>query len=199
MEAWARKNLGPLLDPAVDVLARAGVSPNALTAIGCALNALAGLLIAIGQPFWGGVVMTAIAMPLDAVDGGVARRLGRQSKFGAFFDSTLDRLAEGALFAGLGYYFAARGDALSVVLTFVALVGSFMVSYTRARAEGLGLECRVGLFSRFGRFLLFAAGLLLSAVTSTALVVMAWAMALLTTFTTLERMVYVHREINHRP
>lgn len=199
MEAWARKNLGPLLDPAIDALARAGVSPNALTAIGCALNALAGLLIAIGQPFWGGVVMTAIAMPLDAVDGGVARRLGRQSKFGAFFDSTLDRLAEGALFAGLGYYFAARGDALSVVLTFVALVGSFMVSYTRARAEGLGLECRVGLFSRFGRFLLFAAGLLLSAVTSTALVVMAWAMALLTTFTTLERMVYVHREINHRP
>jgi CDP-diacylglycerol--glycerol-3-phosphate 3-phosphatidyltransferase len=193
LENWARKNLSPLLDPLIDAVARTGISPNALTVAGFALNVIAGLLIAIGQPFWGGVVMTVIGMPLDAIDGGVARKLGKQSKFGAFFDSTLDRFAEGALLAGLGYYFAARGDALSVVVTFVALVGSFMVSYTRARAEGLGLECKVGLFSRFGRFLLLVAGLLLWPLFPQSLVVMAWLMAVLTLYTAIERMLHVYR------
>lgn len=194
MEAWARKHLSPLLDPLVDALARTGVSPNALTFAGFLLNVVAGVLIAVGQPFWGGVVMAVIGMPFDAVDGAVARKLGKQTKFGAFFDSTLDRLAEGALLAGLGYYFAARGDALSVVVTFAALVGSFMVSYTRARAEGLGLECKVGLFSRFGRFLLLTAGLLLSPVFPESLVVLVWALAILTAYTTIERIVHVYRE-----
>lgn len=194
MEAWARKHLSPLLDPLVDALARTGVSPNALTFTGFLLNVVASVLIAVGQPFWGGMVMTVIGMPFDAVDGAVARKLGRQTKFGAFFDSTLDRLAEGMLLAGLGYYFAARGDALSVVVTFAALVGSFMVSYTRARAEGLGLECKVGLFSRFGRFLLLTAGLLLSPVFPASLVILVWALAILTTYTTLERIVHVYRE-----
>lgn len=193
MENWARKNLSPLLDPVIDAVARTGVSPNALTVGGFALNVIAGLLIALGQPFWGGAVMTVIGMPLDAIDGGVARKLGKQSKFGAFFDSTLDRFAEGALLAGLGYYFAARGDALSVVVTFVALVGSFMVSYTRARAEGLGLECKVGLFSRFGRFLLLVAGLLLSPLFPQSLIIMVWLMAILTLYTAVERMLHVYR------
>ncbi|MCS7055948.1 MAG: hypothetical protein NZM18_07240, partial [Thermoflexales bacterium] len=105
-----------------------------------------------------------------------------------------DRLAEGALLSGLGYAFAARGDALSVVVTFVALIGSFMVSYTRARAEGLGLECRVGVFSRFGRFLLLSAGLLLSPIFSASLVVMTWLLAILTVYTTIERIVHVYRQ-----
>ncbi|BCX03453.1 MAG: CDP-diacylglycerol--inositol 3-phosphatidyltransferase [Candidatus Roseilinea sp.] len=194
MEAWARKHLSPLLDPLVDALARTGVSPNALTFAGFLLNVVAGVLIAVGQPFWGGGVMVALGMPFDAVDGAVARKLGKQTKFGAFFDSTLDRLAEGALLAGLGYYFAARGDALSVVVTFAALVGSFMVSYARARAEGLGLECRVGLFSRFGRFLLLVVGLLLSPVFPVSLVILVWALAILTAYTTIERIVHVYRE-----
>ncbi len=193
MENWARKNLSPLLGPVVAAMARTGVSPNLLTFAGFSLNVVAGVLIALGQPFWGGVVMTALAMPLDAVDGAVARALGKQSKFGAFFDSTLDRFAEGALLAGLAYYFAVRGDTLSVVVTFVALIGSFMVSYTRARAEGLGLECKVGLFSRFGRFLLLVAGLLLSIITPFTLVVMVWLMAVLTLYTAIERMVHVYR------
>jgi CDP-diacylglycerol--glycerol-3-phosphate 3-phosphatidyltransferase len=142
--------------------------------------------------------MAVIGMPLDAIDGGVARRLGRQSAFGAFFDSTLDRFAEGALLAGLGYYFAVRGDALSVVVAFIALIGSFMVSYTRARAEGLGLECKVGLFSRFGRFLLLLAGLLLSPFFPQSLVIMIWLMAVLTIYTAIERMVYVRRLTSSR-
>jgi len=193
MEDWARKNLGPLLNPLVDVAARIGISPNALTLAGFCLNVVAASFIALGQPFWGGVVMAAIAMPLDAVDGSVARKLGRQSKFGAFFDSALDRFSEGVLMAGLGYYFTVRGDSLSVVVAFLALVASFMVSYTRARAEGLGLDCKVGLFSRFGRFLLLSAGLLLSPIFSASLVILVWTLAILATYTTLERMAHVYR------
>ncbi len=193
MEDWARRRFGPLLDPLISAAARAHLSPNALTVVGFGLNALAGLLIALGWPFWGGVVMASLAMPLDALDGGLARKLGRQSTFGAFLDSTLDRFAEGALLAGLGYAFALRGDALAVAGTFLALIGSFMVSYTRARAEGLGLACRVGLFSRLGRFLLLAAGLLSSPIWPAALVVMVWALAALSMFTALERIAFVYR------
>lgn len=198
MEAWARKYLAPLLNPLVEVLAHTGVSPNALTFAGFLINVLAGVLIAAGQPFWGGVVMAGIGMPFDAVDGAVARRLGRQTRFGAFFDSTLDRLAEGALLSGLGYYFAARDDALAVVVTFAALISSFMVSYTRARAEGLGLDCRVGLFSRFGRFLLLSVGLLSSAVWPASPIILVWVLAILATYTTIERIVHVHRETRVR-
>jgi CDP-diacylglycerol--glycerol-3-phosphate 3-phosphatidyltransferase len=198
MEAWARKNLSPLLDPVVDTLVRTGISPNALTFFGFLLNVVAGVLIAIDQPFWGGVLMTIIAMPLDAMDGAVARKRGQQTKFGAFFDSTLDRFAEGALLTGLAVFFAQRGDWVAVVVTFVALIGSFMVSYTRARAEGLGLECKVGLFSRSGRFVLLAAGLLLSLFFSIALVILVWAMAILTTYTAIERMIHVYRQTQER-
>ncbi len=193
MEAWARKNLAPLLDPLINAVARTGISPNALTFIGFFINVVAGALIALGQPFWGGIVMAVIGMPFDAIDGGVARRLGRQSKFGAFFDSTLDRMADGAILAGVACYFAVRADSLMVVIAFVAMIGSFMVSYTRARAEGLGLECKVGLFSRFGRFLLLVAGLLLYPLFPQSLVVMTWLMAALTLYTTGERIVHVYR------
>ena len=193
MEAWARKNLAPLLDPLINAVARTGVSPNLLTFFGFFINVIAGVLIAIGLPFWGGIVMTVIGMPFDAIDGGVARKLGKQSKFGAFFDSTLDRMADGAILAGVAYYFAARGDTLSVVVTIIALVGSFMVSYTRARAEGLGLECKVGLFSRFGRFIVLVAGLLLYPLFPQSLVVMVWLMAVLTLYTTGERILHVYR------
>ena len=192
MEAWARKNLAPLLDPLINAVARTGISPNALTFIGFFINVVAGALIALGQPFWGGIVMAVIGMPFDAIDGGVARRLGRKSKFGAFFDSTLDRMADGAILSGVAYYFAARADALMVVVAFVAMIGSFMVSYTRARAEGLGLECKIGLFSRFGRFLLLTAGLLLYPLFPQSLVVMTWLMAALTLYTTGERIMHVY-------
>jgi len=193
MEDWARRRFGPLLESLISVAARANLSPNTLTVAGFALNALAGLLIALGWPFWGGVVMAGLAMPIDALDGGLARKLGRQSAFGAFLDSTLDRFAEGALLAGLGYAFALRGDPFAVAGAFLALVGSFMVSYTRARAEGLGLACRVGIFSRLGRFVLLAAGLLSSPIWPASLVVMVWALAVLSTFTALERIVFVYR------
>ncbi|MCS6774001.1 MAG: CDP-alcohol phosphatidyltransferase family protein [Thermoflexales bacterium] len=193
MEAWARRTFEPLLVPVVAAVARSGVSPNALTVLGAALNGVAGMLVGLGLPFWGGLLMVVLAMPLDALDGGVARLRGLQTRFGAFLDSTLDRLAEGALLGGVAVWFAQRGEVLGVAGAVAALIGSFMVSYTRARAEGLGLACKVGLFSRFGRFLLLAAGLLGSAITAHSLAIMVWLMTLLTAYTTLERIAHVWR------
>lgn len=188
MEAWARKNTRFIIDPIVGLLARLGVSPNALTVAGFAINVAAGVLIGLGQLLAGGLVMTLIAMPLDAFDGSLARATSRQTRFGAFFDSVLDRFAEAALLTGLAAWFAQQGDTLSVVVTFAALVGSFMVSYTRARAEGLGLECKVGLFSRLGRVILLAAGLMLNQP-----VIMIWLLAVLSTATAIQRILYVRR------
>jgi len=188
METWARKNTRFILDPIVSAIARLGISPNALTFFGFLLNVLAGILIGFGQVVWGGILMTFIAMPFDAFDGALARATNKQSKFGAFFDSVLDRVAEGALLMGLAALFAQRGDYTSVIVAFAAMVGSFMVSYTRARAEGLDLECKVGLFSRLGRFLLLAIGLLLNQP-----VITVWLLAILSSATAIQRIVHVYR------
>ncbi len=190
MEAWARKNTRFIIDPIVGLMARLGISPNALTVAGFAINVVAGILIGLGHLLAGGLVMTLIAMPLDAFDGSLARATNQQTRFGAFLDSVLDRFAEAALLAGLAAWFTQQGDALSVVVTFVALVGSFMVSYTRARAEGLGVECKVGLFSRLGRVILLAAGLILNQP-----VVMIWLLAVLSTATAIQRILHVRRMV----
>lgn len=188
METWTRARTRWMLVPFVDIAVRLGLTPNSLTVLGFVLNVVAGVLVGYGYIFAGGAVMTALAMPLDALDGELARKTNQQSRFGAFFDSTLDRFAEGALLMGLAAYFVRQNDITGVVVTFVALVGSLMVSYTRARAEGLGIECKVGLFSRFGRFLVLAAGLL-----STQVAPMIWALAILSNYTAVERIVYVWR------
>ena len=188
MGAWARKNTRFILDPVVSTIARLGISPNLLTFLGFLLNVLAGVLIGMGQVVLGGLVMTFVAMPMDALDGALARAINRQSKFGAFLDSVLDRVAEAALLIGLAALFIQFGDSLSVLVAFVAMVGSFMVSYARARAEGLSLECKVGLFSRLGRFLLLAVGLILNLPVLTV-----WLLAILSTATAIQRMLYIRR------
>lgn len=188
METWARRNTRFIVDPVVSALAGAGIPPNVLTVTGFVLNVVAGVLIGLGFVAVGGLVMTFTAMPLDALDGALARATNRESKFGAFLDSVLDRFAEAALLIGLAVLFLQRGDLISVIVTFAAMVGSFMVSYTRARAEGLGVECKVGLFSRLGRFLLLAIGLILNLP-----VITVWLLAILSLLTALQRMVHVYR------
>jgi CDP-diacylglycerol---glycerol-3-phosphate 3-phosphatidyltransferase len=192
METWLRANTRFILDPVVASLARIGITPNFLTVFGMLLNVVAGLLIGFGYVQWGGAVMTFIAMPLDALDGSLARATGRQSKFGAFLDSTLDRVAEGALLMGLAALFMSWGDSLSAVVAFAAMIGSFMVSYTRARAEGLGVECKVGLFSRAGRFALLAVGLLLNLPVPTV-----WLLAILSSATAIQRILHVAKQTTH--
>ena len=178
--------------PLVAVLARTGVGPTGITLLGLALNIAAAVWIGMGNTRIGGAVLL-LASICDGLDGALARRLGRVTKFGAFLDSTIDRIAETAVLAGVAAYFFHRGgmaDALWGVVVVVALGGSLITSYTRARAEGLGLECKVGWFERPERIVVTVLGLLLG---HRALV---GAMAILTVFswfTVLQRIRHVQR------
>jgi CDP-diacylglycerol--glycerol-3-phosphate 3-phosphatidyltransferase len=140
---FLRANTTFIIDPVVDFLARFRLSPDTLTVAGMAAHFLFAWLIAIGQMRWAAVAMFFI-VPLDAFDGALARRLGRKQRgFGAFLDSTLDRFAEIILFGGFIYFYVKQGDELMLAAAYIAITGSLMVSYTRARAEALGLSCSI--------------------------------------------------------
>jgi CDP-diacylglycerol--glycerol-3-phosphate 3-phosphatidyltransferase len=174
-----------LLTSIVRPLARAGVSPNVLTIVGFLAMVGVAWVLAQGYERWAGVLIVAVGL-FDALDGALARSTGQTSSFGAFLDSTLDRFAEIALYLGLLYLY--RGDTLATVLVYLAITGSLMVSYTRARAEGLGLDCKVGFFTRLERLGVLVVGLLLEQ-TLLALV----ALAIFTNLTALQRMWHVWR------
>lgn len=151
-----------IIDPIVTFLARVGVSPDLLTILGMLLHFLFAWLIASGEFFWAGIAIF-IFVPLDALDGALARKIGReQGNFGAFLDSTSDRIAEIILYAGYISYFYQHDNPWIVVATYVAITGSIMVSYTRSRAEALGISCKVGLLTRVERYVVIVATLVLS-------------------------------------
>lgn len=141
-----------IIDPIVSFLARYKLSPNAITIAGLVVHFLFAWLVANGE-----MRIAAIAIfflgPLDALDGALARKLGStKNRFGAFLDSTLDRLAEIVLFGGFILYFVTQDDLPMLALSYIAISGSLMVSYARARAEALGFDCKVGLMSRVERY-----------------------------------------------
>ncbi len=175
-DSWKKKGR-ELFRPIGAYLARKGVSPDHLTILGLCLSLFAGLLFGKGNFFSAGFVLLLAGL-CDMLDGDVARARGSQSAFGAFLDSTLDRVSEGALYVGLAAFYFTRtsamrglfegssewGDADGPTLAILALatmILSFLVSYTRARAEGLGMECKVGIMERPERLLLLGAGALL--------------------------------------
>ena len=145
-----------IIDPVVTFLARYQLSPDLLTVVGMLAHFLFAYLIAIGQFVWAGVAM-AILAPLDAFDGALARKLDRkQGGFGAFLDSTLDRLAEIILFFGFIYYYMVVDNPQMLAVAYVAVTGSLMVSYSRARAESLGYDSKIGIASRVERYVLLS-------------------------------------------
>lgn len=149
---FMRANTKFIIDPVVTYLARYRFSPDALTVVGMLSHFLFAWLIAEGQMTWAAVAIFAIA-PLDAFDGALARKLGRkQGGFGAFLDSTLDRLAEIILFGGFILFYVNEENALMLGIAYLAITGSIMVSYARARAEALGYNCKVGIASRVERY-----------------------------------------------
>jgi CDP-diacylglycerol---glycerol-3-phosphate 3-phosphatidyltransferase len=151
-----------IIDPIVNFLARFRLSPDLLTVIGTASHILFAWLIATGQIRLAGIAVLIIS-PLDALDGALARRLGRkQGGFGAFLDSTLDRLAEIILFAGYIIYYALGENGPMVAVAYIALTGSLMISYARSRAEALGIPCKVGVMSRVERYIVIIVSLLLN-------------------------------------
>ena len=152
----------PLIDPIVTFLARYQMSPDFLTVFGTLAHFLLAYLIGIGEFRWAGIAMIFLA-PLDALDGALSRKLGRkQDGFGAFLDSTLDRVAEIILFGGFLYYYLMQDNPQMVFVTYLAITGSLMVSYTRARAESLGYSNKVGIASRVERYVLMIILLILN-------------------------------------
>jgi len=158
IEERLRARTSGILVGAATLAARTGVTPNTLTLLGFVGMAVAGALCAAGSFFFAGVVVAASCI-FDALDGALARASGTASVFGAFLDSFLDRYAEAAVYAGLLVHYAWAGAPSGAVAAFLAAIGSLMVSYARARAEGLGIECRAGLFARPERLAVLIAGL----------------------------------------
>ncbi len=150
-----------LTQPAVRILARTSITPNAITWFGFLLAVGAVAFIVTGHLFAAGL-MVLLAGFFDILDGALARHKSQTSHFGAVLDSTLDRLSEAVLLLSILWLYAGEQLIIPMLLVGVALVGSLLVSYVKARAEALGLECQVGLFTRAERVIVLALGLLLS-------------------------------------
>jgi CDP-diacylglycerol---glycerol-3-phosphate 3-phosphatidyltransferase len=144
-----------LIRPLARVLSAMRVRPDSLTATGWAFSVGVAVLFALGYTRLAGVVMLFAGL-FDALDGAVARESNQMSTFGAFLDSTLDRLSESAIFVGVIFYYAASSRPYEAVLAGAAMAFSLMTSYARARAEGLGLKCEVGLLERAGRVVILS-------------------------------------------
>jgi CDP-diacylglycerol--glycerol-3-phosphate 3-phosphatidyltransferase len=178
-----------LIRPLAALLARANVSPNQVSVAGAGLNVVAAALVMQDALVPAGILYL-LAGSLDLMDGALARLAHRSTPFGAFLDSTLDRLSEGIVFAAVVYHFAQHGRPLEAGLVVLALLGSLLVSYTRARAEALGAECKVGVMTRAERVVLVALGLLFAWLPLAMLILVA-----LTGFTVVQRILQASRTL----
>src|ERR1700730_17530195 len=177
-----------LLEKIVDAIAATGINPNVLTAFGLFVNLWAAVLFAEGM-FRSGAAVIFLAGFLDMLDGQVARREKRVTAFGAFFDSTLDRYSDMALYMGLLVYYAVAGRSSYVILAAVATAGSVMVSYSRARAESLIPACKVGFMERPERLVLLMLGGF-SGHMAPAL----WVISVVSTITVIHRIIFTWQE-----
>jgi CDP-diacylglycerol--glycerol-3-phosphate 3-phosphatidyltransferase len=182
-------------------LARTRVSPNALTASGVALCAVASVLVYFEYRdellfYWLGAGLFVIGSVLDILDGALARAGGKTTPFGAFLDSTTDRVSEGFMLGAIALVFSRHGNETALAFAFAAVAGSFLVSYTRARAEALGLRGDVGVGSRAERVVVITAGLVFAPWGA-----LPWAIYLLAAtawLTVLQRILYVRRQLRER-
>jgi CDP-diacylglycerol--glycerol-3-phosphate 3-phosphatidyltransferase len=174
-----------ILRPLTTALIRSGIHPNALTMIGLAISVAAGWIYGVGALGWAATVLLLAGL-FDMLDGAVAREGQRMSRFGAFLDSNVDRYAEIVVFVGIVWRF--RGDEVTQVAALLAITGSLMVSYTKARAEGLGQEVSGGLLQRPERIVLLALGTWFGV---GGLKVVLWILAVLTNLTSIQRMMLV--------
>jgi CDP-diacylglycerol--glycerol-3-phosphate 3-phosphatidyltransferase len=156
---WGRQAASQIIQPLVRQLARWSFTPTLLTVIGLLVNMVAGLFLAFGHFRIGALVLLLLG-PVDALDGSLARYLGQTSRLGAFLDSTFDRLSESAVYLGLIWYFQDQSAVVEVILIYLVITGSLMVSYVRARAGSLDVDCQIGIMTRMERFVVLVVGLL---------------------------------------
>jgi CDP-diacylglycerol---glycerol-3-phosphate 3-phosphatidyltransferase len=175
------------------------LTPNAISLTGFALNVAAAVLVFERYFFLAGIAFI-VGSIMDTLDGRYSRMSGKGTVFGAFLDSTLDRLEEGIVLIAVGAYFASRHNQVAAAATVAAVLGSLMVSYTRARAEALGVECKVGLATRPVRVVILSIGILFAKGASLGhfelLAPAVYVLAALTMFTTLQRIWHVRSELN---
>lgn len=183
---WARERASVITTPIAGAIGRLGIHPNTITLVGMLLQLGVAVIMGLGHIVLGGFLLLAIA-PVDALDGALARLQGRQTRFGAFLDSTLDRIADAGLIIGLIAHFLRQAAYTEVALLLVAQVAVLMVSYTRARAEALGFPCKIGLVTRLERILLIGVFCALGLPT-----VMAWMLTVLSVVTVVQRVLYVY-------
>ncbi len=193
-----------VVNPLVERLIRAGVRPNTITTIGTGLVLVSALAYAVGYIRVGGLLLLLSGVT-DTLDGQVARGGAMVTKFGAFYDSTLDRVGDGATFIGIGAFLLTAPDVAyrtpAIISCMIAILSSLLVSYARARAEGLGLECKVGIAQRAERILGLGLTSLIVGAGPRALVLEAAVvlLAAASVITVVQRFVYVHRTADGGP
>ncbi|MFI6159520.1 phosphatidylinositol phosphate synthase [Micromonospora haikouensis] len=191
----ARAGMTRVVEPIARRLLRAGVTPNAVTVTGT-LGVLVGALGlgARGHLVAGALVVTFFALT-DLLDGTMARMSGGSTRFGAFLDSSMDRVADSAVFGAVAYWLATQGDHAGVAAALLCLAAGGLVSYVKARAEGLGMTCNVGIAERTERLLIVGVGGLLTGLdVPYALQVALWLLAAVSIFTVGQRMAHVYRQ-----
>lgn len=194
-QVTARAGMTRVVEPIARGLLRAGVSPNAVTVTGT-LGVLVGALGlgARGHLVAGALIVTVFALT-DLLDGTMARMSGGSTRFGAFLDSSMDRIADSAVFGAVAYWLATQGDRAGTAAALICLAAGGLVSYVKARAEGLGMTCNVGIAERTERLLIVGVGGLLTGLgVPLALEIALWLLAAVSIFTVGQRMAHVYRQ-----
>ena len=184
-----RPLVGALTTPLVHLLARIGVTPNQLTLVGAGLSGVVALAVAFAEDRLAGALVL-LAGAFDLLDGALARATGQTSRFGAFLDSTLDRVADAAMLIGAAGRGVRAGRPLTTLLAFFAFVASVLVSYTRARAEGLGVHGEAGVFDRPARIALLAGSLFINRLDLGLVLITVGATA-----TVVQRVLFIRRQL----
>ena len=190
----ARVGAARIVDPAARGLLRLGISPDAVTLAGTA-GAVAGAVWfgTRGQLLAGALVVAAFALT-DMLDGAMARARGHSTRFGAMLDSTMDRVADGAIFGAVAYWYATLDELPTLAAALLALVAGQLVSYVKARAQSVGIDCDVGLVERPERLVLVGLGAVASGLgVGWALPAALWLLAILSLVTVVQRVVHVRR------
>jgi CDP-diacylglycerol--glycerol-3-phosphate 3-phosphatidyltransferase len=189
---WVRQIFSFVLTPLAEYIVKIGIHPNVLTFSGLVGNMIGAYFLSQGNFLWGGIIILVMG-PIDALDGATARAKGVITPWGAFVDSTSDRWSESVIMLGLLVHYATTNAAQSTVLVLLALVGSLMVSYTRARAEALGFKANVGFMTRLERYLVLAPALLFNHPE-----IALWIIAPLANITAVQRILHVRKQwYNH--
>ena len=180
-----------ILSPIVRLFCYLKVPPNVISLMGFTIAVVSIYFIANGRFIIGGLLIFLGGI-FDLIDGEVSRRKGITSRFGAFFDSFIDRYSDNLIYLGFLYYFSTKGEIIYIILCGAIIIGSMLVSYARARAEGLGIECKVGFFERAERLLTIVAGTIIGGVGfGIAIKIALWLVAIGSHLTAIQRLIYV--------